>query len=231
MKLTKDPKWLPWTVLALGCAGGAMRFGLYRLGLDEKGLLVPGHPLELAIWAAALVVVPLALIFTGKQPKYRRDEQLEALGQIMAAIGVAITAAGGFRLGASTLELIHVVLGLAAAVLLSFGAILRWQGKPEPIFCPTAICVFFAVHLITRYRAWSSCPQMQDYFFPLAGSVFAMVFSYLRCEEEKRKLRRVIGLLGCFCCMSAISKTLDPALYMGAGLWMITNLHAPGEKL
>ena len=129
------------------------------------------------------------------------------------------------------LDLVHMVLGLAATVALLFGAILRWQSKPEPIFCAAVSCLFFALHLVCRYRGWSAHPQVQDYFFPLMGAICAMFFSYLRCESGKLKLRRVIGLTGVFCCISAICKTMDPALYLGAGLWMVTNLHAPGEPV
>ena len=231
MKLRKDPKWLPWLVLGLGCLGGGMRFLLYRLAVDEKGLLVTGHPLALGLWALTAVTLVLALLFTGREPKRRRDEQLEALGQVMAAVGTAISAAGGFKPGAGVLELVHMVFGLAAAVLLCYGAILRWQSKSEPIFCAGVACVFFALHLVCRYRGWSAYPQVQDYFFPLAGAICAMFFSYLRCDGAKWKLRRVVGLLGTFCCLAAVCKTRDPALYLGAGLWMITNLHAQGEAV
>lgn len=231
MKMKKDPRWLPWVVLALGCVGGALRFLLYRSGVDEKGLLVHLHPLELMLWGLALATVLMAVLFTSREPKIKRDEQLEALGQLMAAVGIVISAAGGLRPGASTLNLIHMVLGIGAAVALCYGAILRWQGKPEPIFCAAACCVFFALHLICRYQGWSSHPQVQDYFFPLMGAICAMIFSYLRCESRKMKLRRVVGLVGSFCCLAAICKTLDPAMHLGCAMWMITNLHAPGESL
>ena len=231
MKLTKDPKWLPWSVLGLGCAGCALRFLLYRIAVDEKGLLVPMHPVELILWVLAAAAVALAVLFTGNDPKKRRDDQLEALGQVMAAVGIAISVVGGFRAGAGILDLAHGVLGLAAAVLLCFGAILRWQSKPEPIICAGVACIFFALHLVVRYRGWSNHPQAQDYIFPLAGALAAMFFSYLRCDSAKWKLRRVVGLAGTFCCLAAIPKTVDPALYLGAGLWMITNLHAQGEAV
>lgn len=230
MKLTKDPKWLPWVTLALGCAAGALRFLMYRTAVDGKGLLVPWSPLELTLWAAALIVLVLVLVFTGKEPRLRRDEQLEAMGQLMAAVGIAITAAGGFRENAGVLDLSHMLLGLAAAVVLCFGAILRWQSKPEPMVCGVLGCVFFALHLVNRYRSWSAHPQVQDYFFPLFGAICSMFFCYLRCEAGKLKLRRVVGLLGCFCCAAAIGKTQDPALYLGCALWLVTNLHAPGEQ-
>lgn len=231
MKLKKDPQWLPWVVLGLGCVAGALRFLLYRTGVDEKGLLVSWHPLALSLWALALIVPVLALIFTGKEPKRTRDEQLEALGQIMAAVGIAISAAGAFSSRGGVLDMVHMAMGLAAAVTLSYGAILRWQSKPEPIICAAVACVYFALHLVCRYQSWSAYPQVQDYFFPLMGAICAMLFSYLRCESGKLKLRRVAGLVGAFCCLSAICKTQDPALYLGAGLWMITNLHAPGEPV
>lgn len=231
MKIQKNPKWLPWVVLGLGCAAGALRFLLYRTGVDEKGLLISHNPLEYVLWGLTAVTLVLALVFTGKEPRWARDEQLEALGQFMAAVGIAITAAGGFRAGAGVLDLVHMVLGLTATVALLFGAILRWQSKPEHIFCAAVSCLFFALHLVCRYRGWSAHPQVQDYFFPLMGAICAMFFSYLRCESGKLKLRRVIGLAGAFCCISAICKTMDPALYLGAGLWMVTNLHAPGEPV
>ena len=231
MKLTKDPKWLPWSVLGLSCAGGALRFLLYRTAVDEKGLLMTMHPLALILWVLAAAVVALAVLFTGNDPKKRRDDQLEALGQVMAAVGIAISAAGGFKAGAGILDLVHSAFGLAAAVLLCFGAILRWQSKPEPMFCAGVSCMFFAVHLVCRYRGWSMHPQIQDYLFPVASALAAMFFSYLRCDSAKWKLRRMVGLVGTFCCLTAICRSADPALYLGAGLWMITNLHAQGEAV
>lgn len=231
MKLTKDPKWLPWSMLGLGCAGCALRFLLYRNAVDDKGLLVPMHPLALILWVLAAAAVALAVLFTGNDPKKRRDDQLEALGQVMAAVGIAISAAGGLKAGAGILDLVHSVFGLATAVLLCFGAILRWQSKPEPMFCAGVSCMFFAVHLVCRYRGWSMHPQIQDYLFPVAASLAAMFFGYLRCDGAKWKIRRMVGLVGTFFCLTAICRSLDPALYLGAGLWMITNLHAQGEAV
>ena len=231
MKLTKDPKWLPWSMLGLGCVGCALRFLLYRIAVDEKGLLVPMHPVELILWVLAAGAVALAVLFTGNDPRKRRDDQLEALGQVMVAVGIVISAAGGLKAGAGILDLLHAVMGLAAAVLLCFGAILRWQSKPEPIFCAGVACLFFAVHLISRYRGWSNFTQLQDYLFPVAGTMACMFFSYLRCDSAKWKVRRVVGIVGTFCCLTAIAKTVDPALYLCAGLWMITNLHAQGEAV
>ena len=152
---------------------------------------------------------------------------LERINQVLEALrGAGFRARRGF-----VSEKMPCLTDIAAAVSLLYGTILRWQSKPEPIFCAAVSCVFFALHLVCRYRSWSAHPQVQDYFFPLMGAVCAMVFSYLRCESGKMKLRRVIGLMGVFCCVSAICKTQDPALYLGGALWMAANLHAPGEPV
>lgn len=229
MKLQKNPRWLSPAFLVLGIAGLVLRLLLYRFATDDKGLLTPNHPLELTLWALTALGVVLAFLFAGKEAHPRRDEHLEALGEFMGAVGIAITVPSGLDRAVTVLDGIHLGLGLVAAVALCYSAVLRWQRKSAPILCCSAVCLFMALHLVCRYRVWSAQPQFQSFIFSLAGGLCAMFFAYLRICEGRFRLRRVTGLIGCLCCLTAMSHSSDPALCLGCGIWMITNLHAPGD--
>ena len=78
MKLRNNSALRAGVTLVLGLAALGLRLALYRVGVDEKGLLTPGHPLEIGAWivtaaAAALAVLP------GKEPPENRQRFLKWL--------------------------------------------------------------------------------------------------------------------------------------------------------
>ena len=58
-------KLYPLLALALGLVAAGCRFLLYALGMDEKGLLVAGHPAAIALWivtAGGILTAALAAL-------------------------------------------------------------------------------------------------------------------------------------------------------------------------
>ena len=55
---------LPVLAAILGSAAGVLRAALLLLGTDEKGLLIPGHPLDILVWVitAAAILGVAALV-------------------------------------------------------------------------------------------------------------------------------------------------------------------------
>lgn len=217
--------------LAAGIAGVLLRLGIYARAVDEKGLLIPDHPLQIALWVLAAAVGALAVLAPEKGPREDRDFRLEALGELLAGAGLALSVPTGLPHAATALDGVRLVLCLAAAGGLALSGIRRIKGGSGHILCYAPACLFFALYLVSRYRGWSSHPQLQDWFFPVLGVIFSMLFAYLRCEPEKYRLRRTVALAGTFACFAAMAAAQDPTLFLGAGIWMATNLHAPGEVL
>ena len=67
MKLRKNPAVLPCLALLLGLVALGLRLALYRVGVDEKGLLTPGSPLEIGVWIVTAGAAAVALA-AGKEP-------------------------------------------------------------------------------------------------------------------------------------------------------------------
>lgn len=218
-------------VLAMSLLAFALRYGLYTFGLDEKGLLIAAHPMQLCLWALTAVAVALAVLLTEEEAAQNRDSRLEALGEFLAAVGIALALLTRIPGSATVLDGLLLALCVLAAAGLGYGLILRRMGRPMSILSCAAPCLFFAVYMVCNYRVWSARPQLQDWFFPAMGAMTAMIFAYLRCVPGRFRLRRITGLLGCFACFAALGSCADPTVYLGAGLWMITNLHAPGDAL
>ena len=230
MKLRKNPAAFAGIMLALGLAALGLRLELYRNGVDEKGLLIPGISLELIVWVVTGAACVLAAC-SGGEPRQRRLPRLEALGELLAAVGIAFAFPEGLRALSTVLDSIRLGFSLAAAGGLAFGAVARLRGRKPSVLCYGVACLFFALNVVCCYRGWVSHPQLQDYLFPLLGALSMMAFAYLRCVPEKYRIRRAVGLMGGFLCLAAASKVVFWPMYLGCGLWMLTNADAPGEPL
>ena len=230
MKLRKNPAVLPGLVLLLGLGALGLRLALYRLCVGDKGLLIPGHPLELGVWILTGAAALLAVL-SGGSPREKRYPAAEALGELLAAVSILLTLPESIHSLVSALEVIRLALSAVACVGLGWAAVSRLRGGRPSVLCYGLACMFFAMNVVCCYRGWVSHPQLQDYLFPLVGGLAMMVFAYLRCVPEKYRTRRVVGLLGGFLCIAAVAKVSYWPMYLGCGLWMLTNADAPGEPL
>lgn len=233
MNTLLNSKKLPLLTLLLGGIGCGLRRLLYALTVDEKNLIPLGHPLAICLWAATAlaVILILALILplrsAENDPNRFRADKIAALGSLTAAAGIGLTVVlGGTVEG--TLGLVRTVLGIASIAAMLAVTVCRFYGRMPFFGFHAIVCVFFAVHMVSCYRVWSSNPQLMDYVFSLFASVGLMLFAFYHgCLEAgigKLRLLPAAGLMTAYCCMVAVSGTEHIWLYLGGGLWALTNL-------
>ncbi len=225
---------LPLIMLAFGIAGLLLRMGLYAVVVDAKGLLLRNHPLTIALTvltAAALTVVVLAV------RKMEKDCCFEdcypanmpaALGSVAAAVGILATVFLGAPAMGGYLGRAWRLLGLAAPVGLLLCAMARVQGNRPFFLCHVAVCLFYVLHVVTRYQLWSGNPQLQDYLFSLLGCMTLMFFGFYAAALEagcgNRRMTMAMGLAAIYLCMTELGQSSDPWLYLGGTLWVLTDL-------
>lgn len=233
MKKYLDSKYLPVLIAICGGIGMVLRLQLYAAAVDEKGLLIPGHPLELllaGLTAAVLVKIVLALWPLYGSVRYEDNfpaSKTAAAGAVAAAAGIVLTVlleeASYTRLGYA-----WKLAGLVCGPCLVLTAYCRLQGRKPHFLLHGGVCVFFLLHMICNYQTWSVNPQLQDYLFPLFASVGMLMFSYYQTAfavgSGKRRKMLAVGLGGGYFALVALSGSEAPLLYGGCAAWALTNL-------
>lgn len=235
----KRPIPLPITAAVLGAAAFVLRLCLYRFGTDEKGLLVSGHPLEIALWLLAAAAAAFVVLQSQKR-KARQPYSVcfpasnrSVIGCFAFAAGILLTVMAN-RYTYSTLEFVRNIVGLLAVPALTAVAICRRLGK-RPLFgFHAVICLALALHTVSYYRIWCACPQLQDAFFPMMGCILLMLFAYYQTafdvNMKKPEMQTGTGLLAAFCCFAAMAESDTALLYLTGGIWTLTNLCAPAAE-
>lgn len=233
MKSNFKSKYLPLWTAGLGGLTLLLRLGLYLLGCDAKGLLIPGHPLDILVWvftAAAAATIFLSVWRLDGSCRYSDNfspSTAAAIGAFALAGGIAVSVISGWNLYLR-LELIRGIFGLLAIPALILAALSRWQGK-RPFFLRHAVlCVYLTLFAVSHYQTWSSRPQLQDYVFSMAASLLLALFAYYQAAFDvgmgKRRMQLGTGLLAAFFCIAALAGGEDWALYLGGAIWALTNL-------
>ena len=227
-------------MLILGLAALALRMGLYAVATDAKGLLVRNHPLALVLSVLTGLALALVAFFAWKQKETDCSEtgfaenMLAALGTVALGAGILVTVLLEGPVLSSNLVKVWWILGMAAPACLMLNAMLRLLGK-RPLFLPlVAVCLFFLVHIVTRYQLWSANPQMQDYFYALLGAMALMFFGFYEASQAadcgNPRLRLGMGLAAVYLCAAELARSACPALYLGGILWVLSQLCCAGKK-
>lgn len=221
---------LLYTTAALGAVILVLRIWLYAVALDEKNLLVSGHWLSWVIGAAAVVCLALALT-AGMGA--RRSILLPGKGTVAALGDMLFALAAGFTVftfgtPVSVVEKLRMAAGFLCALGLLVSAVCRWRGKPVFFGCYCAVCLFFAVYLVSCYRGWSSNPQLQDYLFAMLACVSVTLFGYqnaaLAVNLGNPGVWKASGLLAVCFGMAAVYRSEAPLLYVAGAVWAVTSL-------
>lgn len=224
---------LPNLAAGLGAAAFLLRVGLYLVATDEKGLLIPRHPLDLLVWVVTAAVVVLTVIRVWPldgSPRYADNffpDTGAAIGCFALAGSIMVSVITGWDIW-TRLNLIRNLCGLLAIPAIVWVGLCRWQGK-RPFFTFHAVtCLYLTLYTVSHYQAWSSRPQLQDYFFSMAGAVLLTLFAYYQTAFDvslgKRRMQLVTGLLAAFFCMAAAAAGENLLLYAGGAVWTLTNL-------
>ena len=233
MKINLKSTHLPMLVLGTGGLCFVLRWLLYRVAVDEKNLLLSGHPLEVVLWllTAAVAAVTVAAVWkldgSNRYVDNFRPSVEAAAGAFLLAVGIGITLLMMGK-GESKLEWLRTIVGWLAAVSLVPVGISRFQGKRPFFVFHSLVCVFFGIYMFSSYRTWSGNPQLQDDVYELFAGVTLTLFGYYQAAFDvgsgRRRMQLAMGLLAVFSCVTALPHTEHWVLYLTAAIWAATNL-------
>ena len=234
MKTNPKKEVLPLQVLILGAAAAAFRGMLYLVAVDEKGLLARNHIVSWLLWllCAAAAVLIFGSVRTQKgSSRYWSNVSHgipAAAGCWSLAAGIVLTLISGNTLQRTGLVRLWLIAGVLAAAGLIWSGWDRLQRRRPNLLCGSVLCLFLALHMVSRYQPWSGNPQAQDWLFSLMGAVglTLSVYHHSACcaGVGHRRLLLATQLLTVFFCCAALPRTEYFALYLGGGIWACTNL-------
>lgn len=234
MKFSVKPQLLKCITLAAGGVGLALRAILYATGTDEKGLLMAGHWAGISLTVLTLAVV--AGLFVLTRPIKGPEEYPDAFpvsiwggaGALAAGLCTLISAVTGFSAVTDTIGLLVQILGLIAGAGLILTGLCRSLGAKPNFLLHTALCLYFAVRMVSQYRSWSSDPQLMDYCFYLCAFVCLMLTAYQFAAFDagfgSHRSLWFTGLLGVYFCCLSLSGPQDVIFILACGIWAFTNL-------
>lgn len=233
MKQFLNHKNLPWLTLIAGGIGLMLRIWLLNSG-DDRGFLPHGHISAIllyiltALFVAALVVATRPLV---QADKYRFNfpaSRLGGIGAWVAAFAFGMTSIVDLLSSADVISTFAALFGILSAAALIFAGHCRWKGLHPSALFHIAVCAYLMLRLICMYRQWSSDPQLLDYCFQLLALVCLMLAAYHRATFDANfgiRHSYVLFNLGAvyFCCLSLAGPD-NVLFFLGAGVWMITDL-------
>lgn len=216
-------------MVPLAAAGFALRWLVYPGAVDGKNLIVPGHPLVVALWTvtAAALVLAAFLGWTRKGSVSNPGSAPAFLGHGLLAVGLVLAVLLNPVSLPGVLGLAWKLLAIVSAVCLLPAGFDRMRGKTPffALYIPTAL--FFVVNVVVHYPSWCANPQFTDYAFALLGSVMLALHSY-QCaaaslDEGNRRILAVTALAAVFLCGTEIAHSMYPYLYLGGALFCLTD--------
>lgn len=233
MKTNKLSRALPVLTILPGLAAMGLRAALYAFATDEKGLLIPRHPLEILLWILTAGTAAF-LVFQAWLHRGSRKFAANFPASTAAAVGCGCFAAGILvtvllnRHAQFNDEFARNIAGLLAVPSLTAVAICRHRGKRPVFVFHSVVCLFLVLYTISRYPDWSSLPQLQDSFFCLMSCVLLLLFGYHQTAFDvgmgSRRRTLGYGLLAVFVCLAAVPHSPDPLLFLTGAVWAATNL-------
>ena len=233
MKTKLNAKKLPLCIACMGALALLGRIALFALGEDEKGLLVPGHPMDVLVWiltAAAVALIAGGILRRNGSEEYGDNfapSAAAAVGCWVLAGGIALTVVSGWNPW-SRLEMIRNVFGLLSVPTLVLLGLHRKQGRQPFFLLHGTVCLYLILYAVSHYQLWSSHPQLQHWFFSMAGSIALTLFAYCQTAFDvsmgSRRMQLGTGLLAAFFCLAAMAGGDDLLLYLTGAVWALTNL-------
>lgn len=225
-KLLKNEPILALTAL-LGMFAGYLRHLMFTTGMDEKDLLIPGHPTAIVLWAVSLGFLAFAYLISRNQtilaPFRAHFPQCKIRGSMSILGGALVSLYGAKEVLLS--QLLVGIFAFIAGICMIFTGICRLRGKhPSPMF-HCGVCVFCIIRLVLSFQGWSANPQLQDYVLQLMACISLMMFAFHRasCDANQINPKRTafFSLCASFFCLASLSDSSLSLLMLGAGLWSV----------
>lgn len=223
-----------YLVPPLAVAVHGLRRALYLAAVDEKGLLVSGHPLSLALWAAVLcgAVLIAAAVWkldgAGTYADNFKAAPMAALAHLWLALVIGRMVLRNDFQGMDRIALLLRVVGAVTVPGLVWAGVDRFRGRKPFFLVHAGLTVFLLLYLISWYQVWSANPQMQDYVFDLLGGVALVLFGYqltaFEADRGNRRLHLAMGLLAVLLCAGALAGPENFDLYGAGMIWAATDL-------
>lgn len=234
MKFSVKPQLLKYLVLGAGGLGLVLRILLYTTGMDEKGLLVSGHWAHIAVWLLTAAAAAVIFLFTRpiEGPADCRDcypvSIPAGVGAVAAAAAILIASFSEMGSAFMPVQKIVWIFGfVAAAAFLGIG-LCRLTGAGAHFLLYAAVCIYFALRMVSLYQLWSSDPQLQDYCFYLTAYVALMLCAYhhaaFGADMGNHRALWMFSLAAVYLCCLSLKGTQDTLLMLSCGLWAYTNL-------
>lgn len=233
MNAMKKPSFLPCIALIFGAAAFGLRKCLYAFAVDQRGLLVSGHPLTYGLWAVVLLCAAFLLWQVRKHSVCEYSfapSAAAAAGSTLLAVGLLMTVLHHTPSGTGTIALLWKILGFLSAPALTWAGISRRKGQKPFFGVHGLLCLFLLVHMICRYQVWSGNPQLQDYIFQLLAAISLTLFSYycaaFEADMGSPRMHLGTGLLAVLLCTVALSEKEYRLLYLCGLVWVFAELCA-----
>ena len=233
MKKYLKPTALPYLTVFLGGLTLLCRVWLLLGGIDSKGLYVSGHIADtLSYLLLAFGALVLWLCVRPLQGREGSENLFPAstpgaVGSYIGGVGIALSGILERPQQADGVWFLSLLTGFIAGVCLIAAGLARQKGRPAHYLLHSGVTVYFLIHLVSRYRTWSSEPQLQEYFFPLLASVFLLICAYQRtCLDAGAGNRRSYAFfnqMALLCCLAGVT-TQDRFFYLCMVLWTMTGL-------
>ena len=233
MKKLLKLNYLPYFTIAAGLLGGILRIWLTEGGMDEKGLLIPGHPALILSFILAAGVMTLLFLGTRKlsaEPGYKQAfpaSMPDALGNVAAAAGVLIVSVKTLLSFQDTFMLLSGIVGLAAAAGMVYTGWCRLKQLRPSFLFHGIITAYFMIHTVAQYRAWGADPQWQLYFFPLLSCIFLMLAGYQRTALDLSsgncKFFAFYNQAALFFCLVSLWGE-NWTFYLSLAIWNVCNI-------
>lgn len=218
----------------VGLLGLGLLALLYGTCVDEKGLLVAGHPL---LWVLGLMTVAAtALIFLYCRSHAGSDRFADnfpaslpgAIGSFAAAAGALVVVLTELGQDPTIQGTLCTVMGFLAVMAFLVTGICRFKGQRPLSLYHGAVSLYFALRLVCRYRVWSANPQLTDNLFCILASVCLMLTAYHRAAFDagvgKRRSFLFFSLLAVLFSVMALLGEDSGWLYLYGGIWAVTGI-------
>lgn len=232
MKVNWNVNILRRLTVALAAVAVGLRYLMYAIAVDEKGLLTPGNLPGILLAVITAAAVMLAIFGCRRLTEFETEADVIPgwVWGCALALGI-VTMLLTETPRVDNLAKIRLWLGWASVpCLLAVSLGLHLEKRPTFLF-HAVVCLFFGMHLVDYYRLWSGQPQLMDYVFQLFGCVGLLLTAYQRTafdvEAGNYRALRITELLAAFACLAGATDSGQALFYVAGGMWCLLGCHAP----